>query len=312
MNRPFKQLFAFLILSFVALDLSPVYACSVCGSGDPLQATGTTRPMRDNWWLSFEAVYLTAVAQSDDNPLQTENLIQKTLNTILTYSPTNNLTFVGIVPFTEKDWVLSAASDGSDQAALANPIGLGDLNLGLRYFLIAEVDFSTKISQNFAITAGTTIPTGDENAVDSNGDRFDQHAQLGTGEWGPYGGIFYSILLDDWTFSANFDTLFHAVNAYQYHFGTSFNWGAQAMLRFNDAFALSLGTEGRYADHDTSNEVVQTNTGGTVMDITPGISWSPLDGWGLYSRVQIPVITDLFGSQSVGATAILGSQFLIE
>ena len=84
------------------------------------------------------------------------------------------------------------------------------------------------------------------------------------------------------------------------------------MVHLDDAFALSLGTDGRYADHDSSNGTSQINTGGTVIDITPGVAWSPLEDWGLYTRVQIPIIAGLFGTQSVGATAVLGTQFLIK
>jgi hypothetical protein len=84
------------------------------------------------------------------------------------------------------------------------------------------------------------------------------------------------------------------------------------MAHLDDAFAVSLGSDGRYADHDISGGSIQINTGGTVMDLTPGIAWSPLVDWGIYTRVQIPIIAGLFGTQSVGATAILGTQFLIK
>src|SRR6185369_7228019 len=108
MTRSLSILFVFFTLSF-----SPVLACSICGCGDPLLAAGTTHPMPRTWRLSLEAVYLTATAQSDDNPLQTENLTQKTLNMILAYSPFEHLTLVVITPYTQKDWRLTAATDGS-------------------------------------------------------------------------------------------------------------------------------------------------------------------------------------------------------
>src|SRR6185369_15013565 len=131
-------------------------------------------------------------------------------------------------------------------------MGFGDMNFGLRYFLVSDVNFETRVSQNFAITAGTIMPTGDEDGVGSTGTRFDQHAQLGTGGWGPFCGILYSLLDKEWTFSADFSTIFHTPNPYQYNLGTSFNWGVQAMAHLDDAFAVSLGSDGRYADHDIS------------------------------------------------------------
>src|SRR5260221_14539399 len=116
-------------------------ACSVCGCGDPLQAAGTVHSMAGDIHLGLETVYLTATAQSDDNPTQAESLTQKTLNTILTYNPTDDLTLVALIPFTEKDWNLSA---GDDVPANASPFGLGDINLGLRYFLLVDMDMKNK------------------------------------------------------------------------------------------------------------------------------------------------------------------------
>src|SRR5271167_783543 len=97
--KSFLSFLAFSLLTF--FTFSPmVNACSVCGCGDPLQPAGTVHPMAGSLHLSFEALYLTASAQSDDNPAQTESLTQKTLNTILTYSPFNDLTIVAVAPYT--------------------------------------------------------------------------------------------------------------------------------------------------------------------------------------------------------------------
>lgn len=301
-----------LLLSFVLLAASqPLQACSVCGCGDPLQPAGTVHAMAGDIHLSLEGFYLTATAQSDDNPLQTESLTQKTLNGVLSFSPTNELTVVAIVPYTQKDWTLSDASDGSEEGATAHPSGLGDLNLGLRYFLIVDMDFKNKGSQNLAVSAGTFVPTGDENAVDSNGDRFDQHAQLGTGAWGPYAGLLYTWINNGFTLSANVNALFHTVNPYQYHFGSAVTGGVQAQLHLDDPFAVSLAAEGRYADQDVSEGDTQTNTGGTVVDLTPGLWWNPVENWGLYAKIQVPVIASLFGTQTVGPTLLVGTQLLI-
>ena len=115
-----------LLLLFIASSTKPLIACSVCGCGDPLQAAGTVHSMAGDIHLGLETLYLTASAQSDDNPTQIESLTQKTLNTIVTFSPNNDLILVALVPFTQKDWNLSA---GNDQPASASPIGLGDISL---------------------------------------------------------------------------------------------------------------------------------------------------------------------------------------
>ena len=308
----FKRIFIlFVVLTLFVPLTRRLNACSVCGCGDPLQSAGTVHSMAGDFHLGLETLYLTASAQSDDNPAQTESLTQKTLSGILSFSPTDNLTMVAMVPYTEKDWTLSAASDGSEEGAAASPAGLGDINFGLRYFLLVDMDFKNRGSQNIAVSAGTLIPTGNEDGLDSSGVRFDQHAQLGTGAWGPYVGLLYTGIVNGWTFSTNLNVLFHTVNSYQYHFGTAFTWGAQAQAHLDDSFALSLAAEGRTAGEDISEEESQSNTGGTVLDLTPGLWWSPVEAWGLYGKIQVPLLTHLDGNQTVGATANVGTQILL-
>jgi len=304
------QKFTQIFLAWILLEISPLtlHACSICGCGDPLQAIGTENPVQGSLRLAFNLDYLTATAESDENPTQTESLSQKSLQTLLAYSPTADLTFVALLPFAQKDWRLTA---GDEEAAFASPEGLGDMNVGLRWFLVTDVDFKNISSFNFAVAAGSTLPTGREDDVDSNGDRFDQHAQLGTGAWGPYAGVLTSWVVRNWSFSANLHALFHTVNAYQYHFGTAVTWGLQAQVSPNDYYALSLGLEGRRADQDTSLGDPQINTGGTVMDLTPGFSFKPAETWSLYAKVQIPFAFGLSGTQALGATAILGTQVFL-
>lgn len=306
----------FILISIAVLCARPLLACSICGCGDPLQSLGSESPRADTLSLGLETVYLTATAQSDDNGTQSETLTQKTLNMRVTFSPAASLDLVAIVPLTQKDWSLSVGSSSDpaadNAAATAAPLGFGDMTLGLRYFLVAELDGENRSLQNFALSFGSTLPTGRGEDVDSNGVRFDQHGQLGTGAWGPYVGLFYSRVFADWNLSANVNGLFHGTNVEGYSFGSALTWGLQVQVHVGgDAFALSLAAEGRSADHDLSVQETQVNTGGTVMALTPGFAFNPAGTFGIYGRVQLPVLTDLFGTQTIGATAIFGTQLTL-
>src|SRR5208283_1592953 len=72
------------------------WACSICGCGDPLASSGTAHPLADSWRVSFENIYLTASAQSDDLTGSTESVRQVNLNTTLSYSPTNDLSLTAM------------------------------------------------------------------------------------------------------------------------------------------------------------------------------------------------------------------------
>ncbi|HUO58800.1 MAG TPA: hypothetical protein VMV05_11550, partial [bacterium] len=81
--------------------------------------------------------------------------------------------------------------------------------------------------------------------------------------------------------------------------------------------ALSLAVEGRYADPDRAlnddGDAIEnvSNTGGTLIDATPGIWWNVSGDSTLYAKVQIPFYTNLNGVQEVGPTYVFGTQFLI-
>ncbi len=283
-------------------------ACSVCGCGDPLQSAGSVPPLPGGFRLSLQTDYLTATAASDDNPAQTESLTQRSVSGTVTYGPTARLSLVAIVPFVNKDWTLTG---GGQTPESASPTGLGDVNVGARYYLTEGADYESMRSHFIALTAGSTLPTGRENdQVD--GERIDQHAQLGTGSWGPYVGVTYVLRSDLWNLTANVNGTTHSTNSYEYRFGSAVRWGVEGQRRLGPDFAVSLAGEGRYAKRDVADGEDQLNTGGTVLDLTPGVSWSPAQTIGLYARAQIPVFTNLYGEQTVGTTFQFGMQLLVQ
>lgn len=301
----------FILSILIALSLAMVpampRACSVCGCGDPLQALGSVPPLLGGFRFTLQSDYLTATALSDDDPARTESLTQRSVNGTVMYGPSSSLSLIAVVPVTQKDWALAGGGEPDEHAS---PTGLGDVNLGARYYLMQRADGRTMRSQFLALTAGSTLPTGSNNEQ-VDGERIDQHAQLGTGAWGPYAGMTYVLRSDAWNVAANLTGSLHTTNSYGYRFGESLRWGVEGQRRLSTQFAVSVAGEGRYAARDVSEGEDQLNTGGTVLDVTPGVWWSPAPTVGLYARAQIPVITDLFGEQTVGTTLQIGAQLLV-
>jgi hypothetical protein len=332
---------SFLLLLNPGLSL----ACSVCGCGDPLASSGSAHPMADSWRLDFEDIYLTASALGDaPGTNQTESLRQTNLNATLSYAPTDDLTLVAMFPLVQKYWSLDEgpgnidAGVGSTQsiADTGTPFGIGDINVGFRYFFWQETDFKTKEHQALALSAGTYLPTGGTNVVSGiTGQPIDTHAQLGTGALGLYAGLLYNHVWDGFTLSANANVVYHTQafttdttsSVYEYTFGTSYTGGISGQLKVSDPIAVGLAVEGRYtspdsepnpnfANPDGSNVSGQPtwntpNTGGTVIDLSPSIYWNATGTAVLYGKVQIPTITNFIGQQTLGPTYIFGTQFLI-
>jgi len=324
--RSFKY-FLF-ILTFV---LSPFFtftakvdACSVCGCGDPLASAGSAHPLANSFRLSIENSYLTASAQSDDDPTQTESVRQVNLNTTLTYSPTNDLSLTLMLPVVEKYWALSTGDDAPDTGT---PFGIGDMMFGVRYFFLSDTDLQTKQHTGLAVSGGTYLPTGGTNFTSLiTGNNLDTHSQLGTGAWAFYGGLLYNRVWDDFSLSVNANVILRTTPGttdvdspvYQYTFGNAFTGGIQGQLHVTDQLAFSLAAEGRDAEQDTAlnddgTQVVPVqNTGGWIVDATPGIWWNVGGDATLYAKVQIPIYISLNGVQEVDPTYIAGTQFLIK
>lgn len=331
----FKKLRRFGSAVFIAVIVSiftsnPTWACSVCGCGDPLASAGSAHPLADTWRVSFENIYLTASAQSDDLTGSTESVRQVNLNTTLSYSPTDDLTLTAMFPLVEKYWSYTPSAAAVSQQIgpdEGTPFGVGDIMAGARYFFLSETDFKAKQHTGMAISAGLYIPTGGTDFTSLiTGNNLDTHAQLGTGAWGFYGGLLYNHATDDFTLSANANVVIRTTAGtnnsnspvYQYTFGSSFTGGVQGQLHLADPFAVSLAVEGRYAASDMELNpqvgpgIVDTpNTGGMVIDLTPGVWWNISGDSTLYAKVQIPTITSFIGVQSLGPTYVFGTQFLI-
>ncbi|HXC65038.1 MAG TPA: hypothetical protein VNZ67_11820, partial [bacterium] len=166
-------------------------------------------------------------------------------------------------------------------------------------------------SQNLALSAGASLPTGDS-TLTVRGQLIDQHAQLGTGAAGPYVGLLYGYNGDPWGAALNATYRYRGTNDQGYQFGQALSFGLGGHLRVLEDLSLTLNLDGRYADfdHDWAAGSPNGDTGGTVLDLAPGFGWQLGDGVGLTGRVQVPVYTRLFGTQSLSPTYDLSVQYL--
>lgn len=279
-------------------------ACSVCGCGDPLVAAGDAMPVSGNFRVALEAEGLTATAASDEDPIATESVTQYTLKPVAVYSLLGRLNLVLQVPVVRKDWALSGGAEPESH----DGIGLGDLDLGARYFVWQHTDMAAGRRQNAAVTAGTSLPTGSNNAQE-NGARIDDHAQLGTGSFGPYAGLLYSFHQDPWNASVNVSGRLHTANGYGYRYAPALMWTARGTFRPWERLAFSVALDGRLAGRDDLGGEEQVNTGGLVLAATPGVSVGIAGDLWLHAQAQVPVYTALSGTQSVGPVFAVSLQY---
>ncbi len=289
-----------LAATVLAVLPAPAHACSVCGCGDPLVDAASSQPVAGRVSLSLSLTTLTASARNDDDPTQTEGLTQTTLQPVVVWSPLSRLNLVLQVPLTRKAWYLTA---GDASAERHTGMGLGDVSLGARYFLWQHSDWKAMSRQNLAVFAGTSLPTGPDDTQVA-GQRIDDHAQLGTGAFGPYAGLQYAYHRDPWNLFTSVSGRVHTVNRFGYHYASALLWTVRGEYRPVDWAALELGIDGRYNGQDTAGGAAQVNTGGFVLDASPGAMLRVVDKLWFHLRAQIPMATKLNGVQHLGPTLI--------
>jgi hypothetical protein len=281
-----------------------ILACSVCGCGDPLVDATESIPAMSMLRFALDGEVLTASAASDDTPGATESITQVTIRPAAVWSPTRSFNLVVEVPLVWKDWSTTGETPVTHG-------GLGDLEVGARWFPVQHVDWSSRSRQDFGISIGTSLPTGPDDATDDAGMRLDEHAQLGTGAFGPYAGLVYAYHRDPWNLFASVTARLHSTSSYGYRYGTAFLGTLRADYRIGEPFAIELAVDGREALRDTSDGDPQTNTGGLVLAASPGVVWNPARRLWLRARVQVPFITATYGTQSIGPTALLSAQVVL-
>ena len=277
---------------------APASACSVCGCGDPLLAASDPGALSGRMRLGLETEYLNVKSGSPADKLD-----QYTLRLNAVYSPLARLSVIAQLPFTRKD--LNNA-DGSG----SNLSGLGDVEVGARYTVVDLPDFAKQGRQTFAVSAGTSLPTGARSAT-FPGHEVDEHGQLGTGSWGPYAGLHYRFERKQWTGFASVTGRLRSTNSDQYHYGNALLWSVHGEYWLHPKLALDLGVDARHAAADTQAAVAMEDTGGTVLATSPAIYWNAAGPVWFTVRAQLPFYSHLFGVQSVGPTVVAGFQYQV-
>jgi hypothetical protein len=282
-------------------------ACSICASGDPLVAAGDAAPLQRELRTSVEAEWLTSSAAMESMPGMTETVDQSTLRALAVFSPIARLNAVLTVPFVRK----SVTDEGGGMERTNQVVtGLGDVELGARWFLADRSDFSSMRHHSVALSAGTSFPTGSDDASEG-GVRLDQHSQVGAGAWGPYAGVLYRIEQSSWHAFASVSARWRGENSYGYRYGASLHWSLVAQRDLGSRVAVGLGIDGRDAASDEEDGVAVANTGGLVFAVAPEVHVSVHGPVWLAVRAQIPFATSLHGEQDVGPTVLGGLQLKV-
>ncbi|HVP69234.1 MAG TPA: hypothetical protein VMT17_18440 [Anaeromyxobacteraceae bacterium] len=281
---------------------APAWACSVCGCGDPLVAVGEAAGPQGQLGLELDGQWLTQTA-GGDTPGTKDVLTQWSILLTASYSPIERLNVVVTLPYVFK--LLQNEDSTGVKTTTSNLNGIGDLQFGLRWFFWEKVSFADRTRQSLALNAGTTAPTGSNDAT-VDGERVDEHGQLGTGGWGPYLGLFYRLQGDVWSGYGGVWGLYRTTNSYGYRFGSALLWTVAGQYQPVEWFAATLAIDGRYAGADVSDGAPVDSTGGFVLAAAPAVQFRIFKGAWLLARAQLPFATALNGIQTIGPVVTAG------
>jgi hypothetical protein len=280
-------------------------ACSVCSCGDPLADAAEQAPSANSVRVALETEWLTVRSASEAVEGAETTLDQYSLRAVGVWSPIDALNVALTVPLVMK----RMSDEGGGLGHLHGPehTGLGDVEVGARWFALNRVDMRARTRQTLALSAGTSLPTG-ANDLSQAGERIDEHAQLGTGGFGPYAGLAWRLQGDAWGAQASIAGRYRTANSHQYRYGESLLWSTGADWRPVERFAVTLGLDGRIAQRDRDDGAFAPDTGGLVLAAAPGVHVDVGRGVWLSMRAQLPVYTHLYGDQHVGPTVVAGAQ----
>jgi len=186
-----------------------------------------------------------------------------------------------------------------------NSEGIGDV------VLLALRSLINDNKHQLIIAAGSKLPTGSISKKDDEfGILIAPDLQPGTGSWDGIGALSYS-RFGIFTKKTNLFALF----SYRYSFEQNRNDGQQK-YRFGNELAINLGLNHsfllktwsinpslhyryRNSQADQNNGFDFPNTGGDWMYIVPGIELNSGKGLIIHSSVEIPIHTDVRGTQLV-------------
>lgn len=290
----------------LALAASPALSCSVCGCGDPLVGVGQVAGPAGQLGLELDGQWLSQKA-GGDVPDTTDVLNQYSVLLTASYTPVANLNLVVTVPWVWKNMQMEMP-DGSRMTS-SNLNGFGDMQFGLRWFFWEDTDVGNRTRQTLSVSASTFAPTGNNSAVQADGERVDEHGQIGTGGWGPSAGLFYRIQGDVWSGYAGLWGLYRSVNSFGYRFGSAALWTVAGQYQPLDWLAVALAVDGRAAASDVQAGASVENTGGFVLAAVPAVYVNVFPGGWLLAKAQLPFATSLNGVQTIGPVITAGLRY---
>ncbi|HTO88973.1 MAG TPA: hypothetical protein VMR54_15745 [Thermoanaerobaculia bacterium] len=295
---------ASLVFSILGLILpARAFACSMCRCSDPVfSALGQGLYTQYGFRVALD---WSRLDQSQGAGPDFEAQIRNTVTATFAYGWRERLTFVAQVPYTFNHLT---TADGVETAE-----GFGDPVFYI-YGRLWSSEFGPGLGRRAWISAVVAVKTPwGQNDATENGERLDEHVQPGTGATNLSGGLSALYLLD-----ANSSLYASAAytgtgrNSFGYKYGDNVQANLVYERRLTDWLngVLELNFLDAKEDQIDASGVLDPDTGGKTLYLTPRVGVNI--GHGLVARaaVQIPIWENLNGIQDVKPAYSAGLTFV--
>ena len=178
-----------------------------------------------------------------------------------------------------------------DEYDTSSTSSIGDMSLIARY-----QGFTSR--HNLGVLLGIKLPTGSFNNKFRSGAPLDRGLQPGTGTTDLVAGVYYFDQLGkDWNWFVQ-GTIQRAFNSRaEYKPGTAVNLDAGLRYTRFKRIIPQLQFNTRIVERDNGNEADTANSGGTVINLSPGVTVEVTEKMASFIFVQVPVYQNLNGYQ---------------
>jgi hypothetical protein len=274
-------------------------ACSICRCGDPtFNSLGSDVYSEAQFRIAFDFDrFNKSQLTVEDGAVGNDAEIEYRYTATVSYGFGDRFLLVARVPLSHRDLTTTFLDGDSEEVSTT---GLSDPEF---YGLVRlwSSRFGEGLGKRSTVSAifGVKTPWG-QNDVQQDGERVDEHAQPGTGSTDLFGGFSGYYLLDERS------TLFGSVqyrgtgrNDFGYKYGDSTIATLAYERKLTEPLDAVLEFDFRHARRDQVDfeGVVDPNTGGTVLYITPRLLFAIGSHVALRAAVQIPIVENLYGVQ---------------
>jgi hypothetical protein len=281
MNYAIRGCVAGLSLAFAV----PSFACSICRCGDPtFNALGEEGVAQTGLRVAFDWDQVRKTQGDED----VDSLRERRYSVLAAYGFSDTFSVFARLPYSERD--LTETEDGETEHESAS--GLADPEIYAQWRLWAS-PFEGDVGMRASIyLVGGVKTSWGENDVSRGGERLDEHVQPGTGSNDWFAGVSGSYQLDPK--SALFvSTQYRHTgrNDAGYRYGRTSLVNVAYERKLTSRWDAVLEANYRHAGRDEIDDsgLRDTDTGGSIVYLTPRVLFDLGSGWVARASAQVPL-----------------------